>query len=217
MSNPETHAATLRLRVAETIAVLQNVADDDDFGSCFARAVDVTVDAIADGGRVLLCGNGGSAADAQHFAAELVGKFMLHRQPWSAISLADNIAAVTAIANDYDYAQVFARAVQAHGRPGDVLVAFSTSGKSGNVIAACESANELGLTTVAFVGPGASGLSRVADIALHVDGRNPARIQEGHKVVGHTMFELVERRLVDECPHVSTHGGLAKREMLTLS
>ena len=207
----------LRLRVAETIEVLQNVADDDGFAACFAQAVDVTVDAIADGGRVLLCGNGGSAADAQHFAAELVGRFMLHRQPWSAIALADNIAAVTAIANDYDYAQVFARAVQAHGRQGDVLVAFSTSGKSRNVIAACEMANGLGLATVAFVGPGVSGLSRVADIALHVDGRNAARIQEGHKVVGHTMFELVERRLVDECPETSIHGGLAKQAMLTLS
>jgi D-sedoheptulose 7-phosphate isomerase len=213
----ETPSETLRLRVAETITVLQRIADDENFARCFSHAVDAIVDAVAAGGRVLLCGNGGSAADAQHFAAELVGKFMLHRQPWSAIALGDNIAAVTAIGNDYDYADVFARAVEAHGRSGDVLVAFSTSGKSRNVIAACQTAKQLGLTTVAFVGPGGSRLSAVADLALHVDGQNTARIQEGHKVVGHTLFELVERRLVEETPADGTRLRAAKPPMLTLS
>jgi D-sedoheptulose 7-phosphate isomerase len=198
MSNTEVNNESVLVeRLEEAIATLTRVKNDGEVTAAFSAAVEATIRAVESGGRVLLCGNGGSSADSQHFAAELVGKFMLHREPWSAISLSDNVAAITAIGNDYVYADVFARAVKAHGRSGDVLIGFSTSGESANVVAAFDSARQLGITSVAFVGPGGSPLSSVADIAIHVDGPNTARIQEGHKVVGHALFEIVEQRLVD--------------------
>lgn len=194
VTNPTAEA--LRVRVHEAIDVFQRMGRDEELADALTQAVAITVRALRSGGKILLCGNGGSSADAQHFAAELVGKFMLDREPWAAIALSDNVAAVTAIANDYAYEDVFARGVRAHGRTGDVLIGLSTSGKSRNVVAAFEAARALGVLTVAFVGPGGSPLADVADIVLHVDGAGTARIQEGHKLLGHTLFELVESELV---------------------
>ena len=163
---------------------------------------DVVVDAaaqIADclrqGGRVLLCGNGGSQADAQHLAAELVGRFLIDREPFSAIALGDNIAAVTAVGNDCSYDDVFVRGVRGHGRAGDVLIGLSTSGSSTNVAQAMEAAREIGMATIAFVGDPGSPIAELADHVLSVPGASTARVQEAHQVLGHTLIELVEREL----------------------
>lgn len=187
-------ADVLRDRVADAIAVCEALQED----SCIAAITSVTqeiVGSIEAGGKVLLCGNGGSAADAQHLAAELIGRFCLDRKPLPAIALADNIAAITAIGNDYSYDDVFVRGVQAFGQEGDVLIGLSTSGASKNVVTALEAANGIGLATVAFVASSDCPMASVATHVVCVRGANTARIQEGHMLVGHTIFELVEREL----------------------
>jgi D-sedoheptulose 7-phosphate isomerase len=166
------------------------------------ETADVVVNAAAqvasclrEGGRILLCGNGGSQADAQHLAAEFIGRFLLDREPFSAIALGDNIAAVTAVGNDYSYDEVFVRGVRAHGRAGDVLIGLSTSGSSKNVVQALAAATEIGMATIAFVGEPGSPLAGLADHVLAVPGASTARTQEAHQVLGHTLIELVERDL----------------------
>ncbi len=144
-------------------------------------------DVLTAGGRVLACGNGGSAAEAQHLTAELVGRYRDDRAPFSAISLCAESSSYTAIGNDYGHDEVFARQVRAHGREGDVLVAISTSGTSGNVLAAAAAARECGLSTLALTGSGPNPLSEVADDALCVDSPHTATVQEVHLIALHVV------------------------------
>lgn len=188
-------AELLRARVREAIDVCQALLDDDSLAEAVDAVVGAIVASLEGGGKVLLCGNGGSAADAQHLAAELVGRFCLERQPYPAVALSDNVAAVTAVGNDYGYEDVFTRAVRALGNPGDVLIGLSTSGESRNVIGALEAARERGLVTVTLVGGSGSSMERVSEHVLRVPGASTARIQEAQMLVGHTIFELVEREL----------------------
>jgi D-sedoheptulose 7-phosphate isomerase len=188
-------AALLGDRVADAIAVFQRIAADPELAAAFPMAVDSVVEAITAGGKILFCGNGGSSADAQHLAAELVGKFTRDRAPWPALSLSDNVAALTAISNDYSYTDAYERGVRAFARPGDVLICLSTSGRSANVVAALLAANELGVRTIALTGPGRSPMADAANIALRIDGPDTARIQEGQKFVGHVLVETAELRL----------------------
>jgi phosphoheptose isomerase len=152
-------------------------------------------DRLLDGGRLLAVGNGGSAAQAQHLTAELVGRFLDERQPLSAIALCTDSAAVTAIANDYGVEELFARQVRAHGRAGDVLVTLSTSGRSPNVLAAARSARELGMTTWALTGPGPNPLAQACDDALCLPGPSTATVQELHLVAIHLLCAAVDRRV----------------------
>jgi D-sedoheptulose 7-phosphate isomerase len=160
------------------------------------RAARLVADALAGGGQVLFCGNGGSAADAQHLAAELVGRLALERPAYRAVALTTDTSVLTAVGNDYGYAEVFARQVEGLGRPGDVLVAISTSGRSENVLRAAAAAARRGLKVVAFLGPGASPLDQTAEVALHVDGEAPGLVQQGHITIGHALCGWVEARLV---------------------
>jgi D-sedoheptulose 7-phosphate isomerase len=153
------------------------------------------VAALKGGGRVLACGNGGSAADAQHFAAELVGRFERERPAMAAIALTTDSSIVTAVANDYDFARVFARQVEALGRPGDVLLGISTSGGSANVLAAFEAAKAAGLTTVALTGRDGGTVGRAADIHINVPAASTARVQEVHRTLLHAVCALIEREL----------------------
>jgi D-sedoheptulose 7-phosphate isomerase len=159
------------------------------------RAAGLVADALAAGGQVLFCGNGGSAADAQHLAAELVGRLALERPAHRAVALSTDTSVLTAVGNDYGYAEVFARQVEGLGRPGDVLVAISTSGRSENVLRAAEAASRGALKVVAFLGPAPSPLDRTADVALHVDGTAPGLVQQGHITIGHALCGWVEARL----------------------
>lgn len=188
-------AELLRERIDEAVALLEQLRTDPTVAAGVEAGADAIAVALRGGGRVLLCGNGGSAADAQHLAAELVGRFMLDREPWAAIAISDNVAAVTAIGNDYGYDEIFVRGVHAHGRRGDVLVALSTSGRSANVIAALNAARQRGMVTIALVGPDSSLVTDAADTVISVHGPSTARIQEGHKLLGHTIFEIAERQL----------------------
>ena len=141
----------------------------------------------AAGGRLLACGNGGSAAEAEHLAGELVGKFRHDRQPLSAIALAADSSSTTAILNDYGPEEMFARQVRAHGRPGDVLVAFSTSGTSSNVIAAAKAALDMGVTVWALTGPAPNPLAALSDSAIAVEAPTVATVQEIHLSLVHAL------------------------------
>lgn len=144
-------------------------------------------DVLRDGGRLLACGNGGSAAEAQHLTAELVGRFRDERMPLSAISLHADTSALTAIANDYGTDEMFARGVRAHGRPGDILVALSTSGTSANVLCAVKSAQEARMTTWAMTGPAPNPLAAMCDDAICVEAAETATVQEIHLLLVHAL------------------------------
>jgi len=149
--------------------------------------------AVRDGHTLLICGNGGSATDALHIAAELIGRFRIEGRAFGVITLVENIAAVTAIANDYSYDDVFARQVEAFGRPKDVLLGLSTSGNSINVIRACVAARALGMTSIAMTGASGGHLATVADITIRVPSEDTAHIQEAHQTIGHILAGVAER------------------------
>lgn len=150
-------------------------------------------EAIARGGRVLVFGNGGSASDAQHFAAELVGRFMRERPAMGSIALTTDTSILTAIANDYSFRQIFVRQLEALGRPGDVAFGISTSGASPNVLDAIRYAREHGLLTVAMTGRDGGSIGAAAEIHVNVPDHNTARVQEVHRTIMHAMCELIER------------------------
>lgn len=156
------------------------------------RVVAATTACLGAGGKVLVFGNGGSASQAQHFAAELTGRFEAERQAWPALALTADQATVTAIANDYGYERVFARQVEALGRPGDLVVAISTSGTSANVVAGIEAARAAGCTTAALTGEGGGTLADLVDLLVTVPSGRTARIQEIHTICLHAWCEAVE-------------------------
>ena len=157
------------------------------------------VESLRAGGKIIFCGNGGSAADSQHLAAELVGRQNYDRAPAAGIALTVDSSALTAIGNDYGYEQVFARQVQALGNAGDVLIGISTSGRSLNVVRAIEAAKAKGITTVSFTGHDSRDMG-IADIRLCVPASETAKIQELHITCGHIVFALVERILFPREP-----------------
>ena len=162
------------------------------------RAAAIIVEALASGHLVLVCGNGGSAAEAQHLAGELVGRFRREREPWPVLALTADMAVVTAVANDYGYDTVFERQVAAFGRPGDVLVGISTSGESRNVVNAACLARERGLSVIALTGREPTRLGRVSDVAIAVPATETALVQEVHSVLVHLISDIVEGSLVDQ-------------------
>ena len=165
-------------------------------------------DVLTAGGRLLACGNGGSAAEAQHLTSELVGRYRDDRPPFSALSLCAETSSLTAISNDYGAEEVFARQVRAHGRPGDLLVCFSTSGRSPNVLAAADAAAACSMTTWAITGAGPNALSEASDDALCVASPHTATVQEVHLVAVHLLCAELDRRLAE----AGVMGG-ARREV----
>jgi phosphoheptose isomerase len=160
-----------------------------------ARAADTIATALLSGHKLLACGNGGSAADASHLTTEFVCRYSRDRRPYPAISLATHGGDMTAIGNDYAFDELFARQVRAFGQPGDVLIAFTTSGQSENVRRALAAAKEAGVTSIAFLGRDGGLCAAMADVELIVRGDVTARIQEGHKLLLHTICEMVEERI----------------------
>lgn len=156
---------------------------------------ELLIECLKKDGKVILFGNGGSASDSQHIAAELVGKFKKDRTAMAAIALTTNTSILTSIANDYGYTEVFAKQIEAMGKKDDVAIAISTSGKAKNVIAAVKLARKMGLKTVAFTGGDGGELVKLVDVSLVVPSSITARIQEAHITVGHIICELVEQTL----------------------
>lgn len=154
--------------------------------------------ALRDGRKLMLCGNGGSAADSQHLAAEFVGRFRVERAPLAAIALTTDSSILTCVGNDYSFDEIFARQVRALGTAGDCLVAISTSGNSRNVLRAVEAARERGVATIGLLGRDGGALASACDEAVIVPGEDTARIQEAHIFIGHAWCGLVERALFEQ-------------------
>ena len=153
------------------------------------------LDAFESGNKLLLCGNGGSASDAQHIASELSGRFYKDRSPLNAQALHVNSSYMTAVANDYGFSKTYERSVQAFGKKGDILIGISTSGNSSNVINAIKIAKEKKLITVGFTGIDGGKLNNICDYIIKIPSNDTARIQEGHILIGHIMCELIEKSL----------------------
>src|SRR5262245_25616048 len=160
-----------------------------------ARAAQRLSEALRHGGKAMFCGNGGSAADSQHLASEFTGRFVADRRPLAALALSTDSSALTCIANDYAFDQVFARQVRGLGRAGDVLVAISTSGRSANVLRAVEAAREAGIAVVGLLGRDGGPLKPLCDVAVVVPSDITARIQEAHIFIGHVLCATVEASL----------------------
>jgi D-sedoheptulose 7-phosphate isomerase len=172
------------------------------------EAAEMTVESLRRGGTLLFFGNGGSAADAQHLAAEFVNRFRVERAPLAALALTTDTSALTAIANDRDFGEIFARQVEALGRPGDLAFALSTSGTSRNVLRGVEAARARGLKTVGLTGGNGGRLATLVDLALIVPSRSTARIQEVHITIGHALCEVVDRAFARP---ESTSGATGRR------
>ena len=175
----------------EHLATIQNLLDATV--PEIERSGQVICEALVSGRKVLLCGNGGSAADAQHIAAELVGCYEKQRRSWPAIALTTDTSALTAVSNDLGYEQVFARQVAGLAQAGDVLIAISTSGKSKNILRAAERARELGCKTIALTGVTAEPLGALCDISVAVPSSRTSRVQEAHITIGHLWCEMVDQ------------------------
>jgi len=183
-------------RVQDSIAVKQVLLNDQAYLSAVADAGCALSDLLLQGGKVLFFGNGGSAADAQHLAAELTGRFLMERRPLAGLSLTVNTSSLTAIGNDYSFDMVFARQIQAFGKPGDVAVGISTSGNSANVLRAMEAARTVGMVTIGLTGRGGK-LVDVADYCIRIPSDCTPRIQEAHILTGHILCEIVEQHLFE--------------------
>jgi D-sedoheptulose 7-phosphate isomerase len=181
--------------IAEHLEVVRRMEAQTPVLEAIAKAMTT---ALRAGGKILWCGNGGSAGDSQHLAAELVGRFRRERRGLASIALTTDSSVLTSIANDYGFEAVFARQVEALGNAGDVLVGISTSGNSRNVIAALEAARAQGLVTVAFTGEGGGKIAPLADHVFAVDSRDTARIQEAHILAGHLLCDWIEQAAVSE-------------------
>ncbi len=179
--------------LGESAALMMRLSKDEAGTIC--RMAAAAADCLAGGGALLVCGNGGSAADAQHIAGELVGRFMVERGPLRCIALSTDTSVLTAIGNDYGFEHVFARQVAAQGGEGDILLAISTSGASPNILEAVRAAHRLKMEVFALSGKGGGPLAREADLCVTVPSRLSPRIQEAHAVLGHIFCGLVEQSL----------------------
>ena len=182
-------------RLKESVDMKNTIAEDPKLMSVIIKIAEIIIEAYRNGKKVILFGNGGSAADAQHITAELVGKYYLDRDPLPAVALTTNTSSLTAIGNGYSLDIVFTRQLKALGQKGDVVIGISTSGNSENVIQAFKVAREMGLITVGFTGKSGGKLRSVADHCLCIPSDDTPRIQEGHITIGHIICEIVEREL----------------------
>lgn len=178
--------------ILDSIALKKKLLDDKSFVSKMNEIIKVCVNSLQNGGKLLFCGNGGSASDAQHLAAELTGKYYFDRPPLNAEALHVNGSYMTAVANDYSFEDVFSRMIHAKARKGDVLIGLSTSGNSKNIIKAFEAAKEIGVVTIGFTGNSGGGLKNLSIYLLNVPSDDTARIQEIHILLGHIICEQIE-------------------------
>lgn len=179
-------------RISDSIIVKQTILQSEEHIHAIEKASQTVIDSLKNGGKVLLCGNGGSASDAIHIAGELVGRFQRERKAMAAIALNNDVATMTAISNDYGYDKVFVRGVEGLLKPEDTLIGISTSGNSENIWLALLKAKEMGGKTVAFLGKDGGKIKDIADVSIIVPSNCTARIQESHIMIGHIICELVE-------------------------
>jgi len=181
--------------IRQSIETKEKFLEDKSNLDKINQVADVCIATFKKGGKVLLCGNGGSASDAQHIAAELSGRFQYDRPPLYAEALHVNTSYITAVGNDYGYEEIYCRMVEAAGKNGDVLIGISTSGNSANVIKAIEKANEIGMYTFGLSGQGGGLLEENCNINIQVPSKNTARVQETHILIGHIICEIIENQM----------------------
>jgi D-sedoheptulose 7-phosphate isomerase len=189
LSGGPLNTAEFQPTLREAIQVFEGLVEHE---RTLQAAAGLCVAALSSGGKLLLCGNGGSASDAQHLAGELVGRYKSARRPLAAISLVSDVSVLTCISNDFDFQQVFSRQVHALANTGDVLLAFSTSGNSPNILAALAAAQEVGVRSIAFLGRDGGRAKALADCSLIVSHSDTARVQEGHQFLLHCLMDQVE-------------------------
>jgi D-sedoheptulose 7-phosphate isomerase len=192
VSEPHKLQSVIASCIRDTAQLLQVMADDSAINNTMCRAVDTCVNAFGAGRKILLAGNGGSAADAQHIAGEFVSRFAFDRPGLAAIALTTDTSVLTAIGNDYGYEKLFERQIQALGVAGDIFIAYSTSGRSPNILKALTQARASGLVTIGFTGNRGGPMQTDCDLLFEVPSPDTPRIQEGHLVLGHTLCLLVE-------------------------
>src|SRR5579871_5564161 len=180
--------------ISESVAVKNKVLSDEKLLTAIEKITALIVDALQKGRRIYFCGNGGSAADAQHLAAEFSGRFYINRDALPSEALHCNTSYMTAVANDFSYDLIYSRLIKGIGKPGDILVGMTTSGNSPNILKAFETAREKGITTIGMTGEGGGKLKPLSDHLIDIPSRNTPRIQEGHMLLGHIICQLVEEQ-----------------------
>ncbi|MFZ9121642.1 MAG: D-sedoheptulose-7-phosphate isomerase [Burkholderiaceae bacterium] len=188
--------ATIQTSLQASQRLVQDILADEALQQRLQAAVEACVTCLRGGGKLLFAGNGGSAAEAQHFSAEFVGRFLKEREALASIALHTDTSALTAIGNDYGYEHVFSRQVQALGQRGDILIGLSTSGRSKNILLAMQAAKNKGLLNIALTGQDPRDMGALADIVLNMPSAHTPQIQEGHLIVGHLLCGLVEEAML---------------------
>jgi len=181
--------------IRQSIEVKEKMLFDKSILDMIKDVAEICTTALTDGNKIMFCGNGGSAADAQHLAAELSGRFYLDRKPLAAEALTVNTSYLTAVSNDYSFSDIYARLVEGSGKDGDVLIGLSTSGNSENVLRAFQVAQQKGVITVGLTGEGGGKLAGISDFIIRVPSSDTPRIQEAHILIGHIICELIESNL----------------------
>ncbi len=181
--------------ISSSVDNYKRVLNDKNIQENIEKIVMVSKNAFKEEKKMLFCGNGGSASDAQHIAAELSGRFYYNRPPLYAEALHVNSSYITAVANDFGYDETYVRMLEASGKKGDILVGLSTSGKSPNVVKALKKANDIGLTTIGFTGNNGGDMNEICDILIKIPSNDTARIQEGHILIGHIICQLIEEEM----------------------
>ncbi len=195
MAIPDQRSEAVRAHLRRSTEIVERVASDTGFIAATVAIAERIAQSLKNGGKILLAGNGGSASDAQHIAAEFVGRFVNDRAPLAAIALTTDTSALTAIGNDYGFDRVFERQLRALGKKGDVFLAISTSGRSPNIVAALKASRELGLTNVGFTRHAETPMHALCDLVLAVPSDETALIQQIHITAAHAICHLVEREL----------------------
>ncbi|KHD35749.1 phosphoheptose isomerase [Clostridium acetobutylicum] len=188
----------IEAQIRSSIEAKEKILKDGQYIEQIQSIVEIVIQAYKSGKKVLLCGNGGSAADSQHIAAEFVSKFRLDRKALPAIALTVNTSVLTSIGNDYSYKNIFERQVEAFGQEGDVLIGISTSGNSENITLAFKKAREIGVTTIGFLGKDGGENKNYCDFPLIVPSEDTPRVQEAHIMIGHIVCDIVEKELFGE-------------------
>ena len=178
--------------IRQSIAAKQEILADNDFMDRIEKAAEIIIASLRNGGKIHFCGNGGSAADAQHLAAELSGRFYYDRPPLNAEALHCNTSYLTAVGNDYGYEYIFSRLLRGTAKKGDVLIGISTSGNSKNIIEAYKACKEMGISIISMTGKTGGAMKEMSDLLLNVPSTDTPRIQESHIMIGHIICELVE-------------------------
>ncbi len=185
----------IKKQISESIQTKQELLQNHELLLNIQKVAELSIKIYADSGKMLLAGNGGSAADAQHIAAELVGRYAFDRASLSAIALTTDTSALTAIGNDYGYDQIFSRQLEGLGSSGDIFIGISTSGNSRNIINAFKSAKQKKITTVALTGRDGGEMAKISDISIVVPSSQTPRIQEAHILIGHILCDIIEREI----------------------